>query len=318
MRRRPRDSVLALEGHSCAFFSYAVLLGVLTACASPGPAFTAPPAAAPVALPRALPAQDTSFALPTSKDEVSLELHPRVEFRESVAADSDERTALAASVVLTLPPNRAAVRKADVSLAIKRNSTGQVAETKKVTYARDTRDEVLTVALGPLSDGAYDIDIHTVAHIDVLDDDWTVMTDTREVTEHAPLVVGAEAGKHEQNKAFEFHFANDLAAPVDTERATLERDIKAIDALLAAHPNATARVDCWTSSSGEERTNRALAERRCEWFKTNVWGRLSSKTKDPLAAVPHSSSELAAEERSRDVKVQSRNRVVRLRVRWVQ
>jgi hypothetical protein len=318
MRRRPRVSILALEGHPCALFSGAALLAALTACGSAGPAFTPPPAAAPVALPRALPAEDKSFALPTSKDEVSLELHPRVEFRESVAADSDERTALAASIVLTLPSNRAAVRQADVSVAIKRNSTGQIAETKTVTYARDTRDDVLTVALGPLTDGAYDIDIHTVAHIDVLDDDWTVMTDTREATEHAPFVVGAAAGKHEQNKAFEFHFGNDLATPVDTERLTLQRDIKAIDALLVAHPNATARVDCWTSSSGEERLNRALAERRCEWFKTNVWGRVSSKTKDPLAVVPHSSSELAAEERSRDVKVQSRNRVVRLRVRWVQ
>lgn len=277
------------------------------------PAFTPPPPAPPVPLPAARPAVDQSFTLPTSKDEVSIDLHPRVQLRESVAADSDERTALAASIVLTLPPSRAALRRAEVSLAVKKRPGGEVAETKNVSFNRDTREDAITVPLGALRDGAYDVEVHTVARVDVLDDDWTVMTDTKEATERAPLVIG---GAKEQTKSFEFHFDSDKATPVKKEQLGLEREIKAIDVLLAAHPDATARVDCWTSSNGDARFNQVLAERRCEWFKTEVWSKVSHPTKDPLAAVPHSVSELAATERTRDLKVQSRNRVVRLRVRW--
>ena len=297
----------------------AICSGMLACAQAPTqPVFSPPPPAAAVPLPRALPSVDHTFLLPTSKDEVSIDLHPRVELHESVANDSDERSALAAAVVLTLPANRIALRHVDVSLAVKRRPGGQVAQTRDMTYSRDTREDVLTVALGPLSDGAYDVDVHTLARVDVLDEDWTVMVDTREATERASLIIGAAAGKREQSKTFEFHFDSDAVLPVAPERTKLDGTVKAIGALLAAHPKATARVDCWTSSSGEERFNRALAARRCDWFKAEVWSRLSSTTTDPLASVPHGSSELAAEERSRDVKVQSRNRVVRLRVRWAE
>ncbi|APR79319.1 Hypothetical protein A7982_04666 [Minicystis rosea] len=295
----------------------AASIGAL-ACGPAQPAFTAPDLGRAVPLPKARPEMDRAFLLPTSKDEVALALHPRVSLRESVAADSDERSALDASIVLTLPANRVALRHVDVRLTVKRVPGGQIAETRDVTYDRDTREDVLTVALGALKNGTYDVDVHTRARVDMLDDDWTVMTDTKEATERAPLVIGAQAGKREQSKMFEFHFDSDAAVPVAAERGAVDTSIKAIEALLSAHPDATARVDCWTSSSGEERLNKALAGRRCEWFESAVWSRLSRKTKDPLASVPHGSNELAAEERSRDAKVQSRNRVVRLRVRWVE
>ncbi len=278
--------------------------------------FSAPPPGPPVALPAALPPVDHTLALPTSKDEVAVDLHPRVELRESVAADSDERTALAASVVLTLPPNRTALRHVDVTVAVKRRPGGEVAESRSVSYGRDTREAVLSVPLGPLGDGAYDVDVHSSAQVDVLDEDWSVMVDRKEATERAALVIVASKG--EQSKAFELHFDNDAATPIAAEGRTLDRTVKAIEAVLAAHPRATARVDCWTSSKGTEQRNRELAGRRCDWFKAEVWGRLSRTTAEPLAVVPHSSSELAVTERGRDLKVQSRNRVVRLRVRWAE
>jgi outer membrane protein OmpA-like peptidoglycan-associated protein len=259
---------------------------------------------------------DHTFFLPESKDQVSIALQPRVKLTESVAADSDERTALAASIILKLPANRVALRHVDVRLAVKRRPGGQVAETRVVSFSRDTREDELTVALGKLAEGAYDVDVHTLARIDLLDDDWTVMVDTKEATERMQLVIRPAVGKREQSKLFELHFDNDAAVPIEAERKALERTIKDIDAVLAAHPEATARVDCWTSSSGEEAKNRVLAGRRCDWFKAEVWSKLARPTKDPLAAVPHSVSELAAEERGRDAKVQTRNRVVRLRVRW--
>ena len=311
MRRNVSSGLALITWTMCAS-----LLGC--APGSARPSFSPPPPGPAVPLPAALPSVDRTFALPLGKDEVSLDLHPRVELHESVAADSDERSALAAAVVLTLPRSRVALRHVDVRLDIKRHPGGQVTQTREVSYSRDTREEALTVALGPLGDGTYDIDVHSLARVDVLDEDWSVMVDTREATEHAPLVVGAEAGKREQSKAFELHFDNDSAVPVATEARALDGTVKAIGALLAAHPGATARVDCWTSSTGEERLNRALAGRRCDWFKAEVWSHLAHTTTDPLASVAHGSSELAAEDRSRDVKVQSRNRVVRLRVRWAE
>ncbi len=286
--------------------------------AAVSPAFEPPPRGAAVPLPAVRPPADHTLLLPTSKDEVSIDLHPRVELRESVAADSDERSALAATVVLTLPASRVALRRVDVNVAVKRRPGGEIAESKDVTYSRETPGDVLTVALGKLGNGAYDVDVHTAAHVDVLDEDWSVMTDTKEATERAPLVIGADRGKREQSKTFEVHFDSDAATPVEAERRTLDATRKAIVALLAAHPKATARVDCWTSSNGEEQKNRVLAARRCEWFNAEVWSRLSRTTAEPIASVPHSSSELGAGERGRDVKVQSRNRVVRLRVRWAE
>jgi outer membrane protein OmpA-like peptidoglycan-associated protein len=282
------------------------------------PAFEPPPRGAAVPLPAVRPPADHTLLLPTSKDQVAIELHPRVELRESVAADSDERSGLVATVVLTLPKNRVALRRVDVTVAVKRRPGGEIAESRDVSYSRETAGDVLTVALGKLGNGAYDVDVHTAAHVDVLDEDWSVMVDTKEATERAAMVIGGDAGKREQSKTFEVHFDSDAATPVDAERRTLDSTRKAIEALLEAHPKATARVDCWTSSNGEERQNRVLATRRCEWFNAEVWSRLSRTTAEPIASVPHSSSELAADERARDVKVQSRNRVVRLRVRWAE
>jgi outer membrane protein OmpA-like peptidoglycan-associated protein len=282
------------------------------------PEFSAPSPGPAVPLPKLRPKVDNSYNLPTSKDEVSIDLKPRLELHESVAADSDETSALLASVVLTLPTNRLALRQVDVNLAVKKRSDGTIAQTRDIAFSRDTREASLTVALAPLVNGTYDIDVHTRARIDVLDEDWTVMVDMKEATERIPMVIGTSEGQREQSKLFEFRFDNEAAVPIADDRKTLERTMGEIGTLLGAHPEATARVDCWTSSAGSEALNMALATRRCDWFKEKVWARLAHTTKEPLAAVPHSSNELAKEERSRDAKVQSRNRVVRLRVRWIQ
>lgn len=291
-------------------------LAGLVACGGGTGAFEVPPAGPAVPLPETRPSVDNTFFLPESKDEVSLALQPRVKLSETVAADSDERTALAASIILKLPANRVALRHVDVRLAVKKRPGGQVAETKSVSFSRDTRGDEITVALGKLAEGTYDVDVRSLARVDLLDEDWTVVVDTKEATERLPLVIAPAGGKHEQSKLFEWHFDNDAAVPVEADRKSLEKTIKAIEALVSAHPEATARVDCWTSITGEVESNRVLAGKRCDWFKSEVWGKLPRTTKDPLAAVAHSVSELAADEQKRDVKVQSRNRVVRLRVRW--
>lgn len=303
-----RSRVWTLAALACAW---------LPACSeAPGFSYTAKGPAVP--LPGALPSPDETLLLPTSKDEVSIALNPRIKLAESVAVDSDERSALAATVVLTLPANRVALRHVDVLLDVKRRPGGETAEKKQASFSRRTQGPELQVALGKLPEGTYDIDVRTVARVDVLDEDWSVMVDTKEATERATVVIGATAGKRESSKVFEFHFANDAATPIARDRANVGATIKAVEALLGAHPEATARVDCWTSISGEEALNMALAEKRCAWFQAEVWSKLARTTTDPLAAVPHSVRDLAAEDRGRDAKVASRNRVARLRVRWVE
>jgi outer membrane protein OmpA-like peptidoglycan-associated protein len=294
---RPRPDDLGLPS--------ALLAALLSGCAAPPP-----PPAAPLSV-RVPP--ERALELPLSTEIGALELHPRVEIGEAIPADATSPRRRAAAVLLALPSDRSAMRRVDVSVTVKRRPDGEVTDARRITWSRDTKEGSLRLALAPLPAGAYDVEVHTVAQLDVVDDeDATVVTDTREATEQAPIVLAPEG--EPRTASFDFHFMNDAAVLIPADGRELDRTVASIGALYAAHPDATARVDCWASADGPEARNRALAERRCAWFEAGVWERLAKPKGAPLERIAHGSRD--APVAGADKKLQEQNRVVHLRIQW--
>jgi hypothetical protein len=269
-----------------------------------------PPITPPSA--EALPAE--AALLLGDADQVEIALHPRVEIHEAAAPSPR-----GASVFLALPARRAALRRVDVHLAVKRSPGGEIAAQKDVTFDRTTKVEALALEVPPLPDGSYEAEIRTVAQVDTVDVDQTLMVDTREVTERAPIVLPSRG--HEVGKTFEFHFDPNTTRLVAQEHPGFGRTVAAVGAIFAAHPDATARVDCWASTEGGDELNRALAEKRCEWFDAEVWSKLARRPEIPPTKTAHGPDDVPVAERE-DVSakvlatIRQQNRVVILRLRW--
>jgi hypothetical protein len=268
----------------------------------------------PLDLPWSHLPEDPVLELPLSVAPIALDLHPRVEIGETVPADATAPRRRAAAVVLALPPDRRALRRVDVSIAVKRLPGGEVTQAHQLTFSRDTRERELRLALTPLAAGTYDLEVHTVAQVEVVDEDWVPMSDTREATEHAPFVLDEDGEKRVE--VFDFHFLPDSSVLLPSDTLKLDGSIEAIGALYAKHPYATAHVDCWASHEGSEARNRELTEHRCAWFQTRVWERLKRPLGATLERISHGSRD--APVAGTDKTVQEMNRVVRLHIRWTE
>jgi outer membrane protein OmpA-like peptidoglycan-associated protein len=289
----------------------------------PGVPAVAPQAAVAPSATASSPPKEIDVAVVVPADAISL--RPRVEsadergFRPGNAPVADKGQSFV--VVLPLPPQRTHLRRVDTWLSVTRREDGQIFHQQHVVFGRYTTGDALRFYLPPLPGGSYEAEIRTIAELEFYGSNGRLTTREEadsasvEVESEAPLAA-APAVVH----TFSFHFVRAKVDLVDEDTRSLDDTVKPVRFVLAQNPVARVQIDCWASKEGERRLNLRLSQRRCAWFRNEVWDRRLRKEKKPaLSAEAHGPDNPPVDEPEVDdtailEQARGKNRVVVLRL----
>lgn len=281
--------------------------------AEPGGA-SSPASSAPTSI-------DVSVVVPAD----AISLRPRVEvsdeqgFRPGNAPVVDKGESFV--VVVPLPPQRAHLRRVDAWLSVTRREDGQIFHQQHVVFGRYTTGDSLRFYLPPIAGGSYEAEIRTIAELEFYGSDGRLTT--REEADSASVEIESRtkgAAPPVAVHTFSFHFNRGHVSLVDEDARGFDDTTKRVRFVLAQNQVGRAQIDCWASKEGDRNLNLRLSQRRCAWFRREVWDtRLRKVAKPALSAEAHGPDNPPADEPEVDdvaivEQARGKNRVVVLRL----
>jgi hypothetical protein len=265
---------------------------------------------------------DVSVVVPAD----AISLRPRVEvseergFRPGNAPVADKGESYV--VVLPLPPQRTHLRRVDAWLSVTRREDGQVFHQQHVVFGRYTTGDALRFYLPPLGGGSYEAEIRTIAELEFYGSNGrlTVREEADSASVEIASVTKTAAAPPATVHTFAFHFNRGHVSLVDEDTRGFDDTVKRVRFVLAQNQVARAQIDCWASKEGERNLNLRLSQRRCAWFRREVWDtRLRKIAKPTLSAEAHGPDNPPIDEPEVDdvaivEQARGKNRVVVLRL----